>query len=105
MNSIDPITLREKINEEKNFVLIDVREPWEHELFNIGGSLIPMNTVFENLHKIPADKPVVIYCQKGIRSGLVIQRLQQKYHYNNLINLAGGMDGWSKAFSENNYTS
>lgn len=98
MNSIDPITLREKINEEKNFVLIDVREPWEHELFNIGGSLIPMNTVFKNLHKIPADKPVVIYCQKGIRSGLVIQRLQQKYHYSNLINLAGGMDGWNKTF-------
>ena len=105
MNSIDSIALRDKIGREENLVLIDVREPWEHELFNIGGLLIPMNTVFKNLHNIPADKPVVIYCQKGIRSGLVIQRLQQKYHYNNLMNLTGGMDGWNKAFSENNYTS
>jgi adenylyltransferase/sulfurtransferase len=105
MNSIDPLTLREKIDNKEDMVFIDVREPWEHELFNIGGLLIPMNTVFQNLHKIPADKPVIIYCQKGIRSGLVIQRLQQKYHYNNLYNLTGGMDGWSKTLPGNkNFT-
>ena len=98
MNSIAPIALQEKISNDAELVLIDVREPWEHELFSIGGLLIPMNTVLDNLDKIPADKPVVIYCQKGIRSGLVIQRLQQKFHYNNLINLAGGMEGWSKTF-------
>ena len=99
MNSIDPITLRQKIDGKEDMILIDVREPWEHALFNIGGLLIPMNTVFENLHKIPADKPVVIYCQKGLRSGLVIQRLQQKFKYDNLINLAGGMDSWSKTLA------
>ena len=101
MKSIDPIALQEKIDNADNFILIDVREPWEHDLFNIGGLLIPMNTVFENLDKIPADIPVIIYCQKGIRSGLVIQRLQQKFHYSNLINLAGGMDGWGKVFPGN----
>jgi len=96
MNSIDPIILKEKINNKVDLILIDVREPWEHALYNIGGLSIPMNTVFNNLDKIPTDKPVIIYCQKGIRSGLVIQRLQQKFHYNNLINLTGGMDGWAK---------
>lgn len=99
MQSIDPITLQQKISNGEELLLIDVREPWEHKLFNIGGLLIPMNTVFTSLDKIPADKPVIIYCQKGIRSGLVIQRLHQKFHYHNLINLAGGMDGWSKTFS------
>ena len=99
MNSIDSIALREKIDNKDDIILIDVREPWEHELFHIGGLLIPMNTVFENTDKIPADKPVIIYCQKGIRSALVIQRLQQKFNYTNLINLAGGMDGWSKTLA------
>jgi rhodanese-related sulfurtransferase len=99
MNSIDPIRLREKIDNQEDMVLIDVRQPWEYELFNIGGLLIPMNTVFENLDKIPLDKPVIIYCQKGIRSALVIQRLQQRHLYNNLINLTGGMDSWSKSFT------
>lgn len=99
MNSIDPIALQEKIKKGEDIILIDVREPWEHEIFDIGGLLIPMNTVFEKIDKIPLDKPVVIYCQKGIRSALVIQRLHQRFHYHNLINLTGGMDGWSKTFA------
>ncbi len=96
MNTINAITLLEKIKNKEDIMLIDVREPWEHEAFNIGGILIPMNIIFEHLDIIPKDKPVVFYCQKGIRSGLVIQRLQQKYHYKNLINLSGGMDQWQK---------
>ena len=96
MHSIDVIALQEKINNKEDFVLIDVREPQEHENFNIGGILIPMNTVFQNLHIIPKDKTVILYCQKGIRSGLVIQRLQQKYLYTNLLNLSGGIDQWLK---------
>ena len=96
MHSIDVIALQEKINNKEDFVLIDVREPQEHENFNIGGILIPMNTVFQNLHIIPKDKTVILYCQKGIRSGLVIQRLQQKYLYTNLLNLSGGIDKWLK---------
>lgn len=96
MTSIDPIAFREQFGNREDFVLIDVREPWEHDLFNIGGLLIPMSTIFNNLEKIPRDKPVVFYCQKGIRSAIIIQRLQQKFHYSNLFNLAGGMDAWPR---------
>ncbi len=96
MQSIDPITLQQSITNGEDLLLIDVREPWEHEVFNIGGLLIPMNTIFTNLDQVPRDRPVVFYCQKGIRSGLVIQRLQQKFQYNNLLNLSGGMDSWAR---------
>ena len=96
MQSIDAISLREKIKREDDFLLIDVRETYEHEHFNIGGLLIPMNHIFLQLNDIPKDKPVVLYCQKGIRSALVIQRLEQKHDYHNLINLAGGMDAWRR---------
>ncbi len=96
MQSIDATALQEKIKNEDDFLLIDVREAYEHEHFNIGGLLIPMNHIFLQLNDIPKDKPVVFYCQKGIRSALVIQRLEQKHDYHNLINLAGGVDAWKK---------
>jgi rhodanese-related sulfurtransferase len=99
MNSITPAALQEKINNQEDFILIDVREEFEHTDFNIGGTLIPMNTVFENIDGIPKDKPVVLYCAKGIRSAMVIQRLEEKFGYTNLINLSGGMYGWRSVFA------
>ena len=99
MNSIDAITLKQKINNKEDFLLIDVREPEEHEAFNIGGLLIPLNTIFEKNSLIPKEKTVILYCQKGIRSMLAIQRLQQKFNYTNLLNHSGGMQGWKKQFN------
>ena len=96
IQSIDVLALQAKIKSKVDFLLIDVREPFEHEHFNIGGLLIEMNHIFHQLNNIPKHKTVVLYCQKGIRSALVIQRLQQKIDYHNLINLAGGMDAWQK---------
>lgn len=96
MLAIDATSLNDKLANNEDILLIDVREPWEHDEFNIGGILIPMHNIFENLSQIPKDKPVVFYCQKGIRSALVIQRLEQKYAYTNLMNLAGGMQGWKQ---------
>jgi adenylyltransferase/sulfurtransferase len=43
--------------------------------------------------EIPKDKDVVLYCEKGIRSVIAIQRLESA-GYENLINLTGGMKGW-----------
>jgi adenylyltransferase/sulfurtransferase len=96
MESIDAKALHQKITDKEDILLIDVREPWEHENFNIGGLLIPMPNIFKQLEKIPKNKLVIFYCQKGIRSGLVIQRLEQKFHYQNIMNLSGGMDEWKK---------
>lgn len=100
MNSIAPLDLKEKLDNRDELILIDVREEFEHEDFNIGGMLIPMNTVFEQIEKIPKDTSVVLYCAKGIRSAMVIQRLEEKYGYTNLINLSGGMYEWRKATGE-----
>jgi rhodanese-related sulfurtransferase len=100
MNSISALELKEKLNNNEAFDLIDVREEFEHNDFNIGGTLIPMNTVFEQIEKIPKNKPVVLYCAKGIRSAMVIQRLEEKYGYTNLVNLSGGMYAWRKATGE-----
>lgn len=97
MKSITVIELQKKIEgTEKDYILIDVREDFEHEHFNIGGILMPMGTVTQNIDQIPADKPVIFYCEKGIRSVIIIQRLEDTYGFTNLVNLKGGMQAWKK---------
>ena|ERR1700754_2146387 len=96
MNSITAIALKEKINNSEDFQLIDVREPYEHEEFNIGGKLIPLNEIIQHINSISKDKPVILYCRKGIRSQVAIQRLQEKFPFTNLINLIGGTEAWKK---------
>jgi rhodanese-related sulfurtransferase len=98
MNSITAIALKEKIDNAEDFQLIDVREPYEHEAFSIGGQLIPLNEIAQQFEKIKTDKPVIVYCRKGIRSQIAIQRLQQKSPFTNLYNLIGGTEAWKKQF-------
>jgi adenylyltransferase/sulfurtransferase len=44
--------------------------------------------------EIPRDQPVIIYCRKGIRSQIAIQRLEEKFAFTNLFNLQGGLEKW-----------
>ena len=98
MKSITVAALKEKIDKAEDFQLIDVREPYEHEEFNIGGQLISLNEITQHIDSIPTNKPVIIYCRKGIRSQIAIQRLQEKFPFINLINLIGGTEAWRKEF-------
>lgn len=100
MKSISAHALRQQLAAGEDIQLIDVREPFEHEIYNIGGLLMPMSTVFENISSLLSEKITVLYCQKGIRSQLIIQRIEEKYGPTNLINLTGGMDAWMKTDSE-----
>ena len=99
MKTITTSELKKMIAAQKDFLLIDVREDFEHEHFNIGGNLLPMGTILQNLQQIPTDKPVIIYCEKGIRSVIVIQKLEERFGYTNLVNLVGGMNAWKSETS------
>lgn len=74
-----------------NIQLIDVREPFEHEEANLGGELIPFEDVLKQAEKISKDKQVVFYCKVGMRSHIIVQRLQEKFGMKNLYNLRGGI--------------
>ena len=80
--------------EKTDIELVDVREESEHTEFNIGGILAPLSELFDHLDEIPKDKPVVVYCKRGIRSQIAIQRLEQRGAYTNLLNLQGGIEAW-----------
>lgn len=90
MNSIDLKELAEWQEIGKPFLLIDVRETFEHEHFNIGGWNIPLGQLLNHLQEIPFDTDIVVYCAKGIRSVIAIQKLETK-GYHQLFNLSGGV--------------
>lgn len=80
--------------------LIDVREPYEVEIAEMGGELIPLKTVADNADKISRDKKVVVHCRSGKRSADAIKELQEKYGFDNLYNLKGGILAWSEEIDE-----
>ena len=91
--------LKEKMDAGEEFVLIDVREIYEHQEFNIGGTLIPMGTLPNAMDDLAQhkDEEVIVYCRSGNRSGMVQQFLLQQ-GFKNVLNLTGGMLAWADAF-------
>jgi adenylyltransferase/sulfurtransferase len=88
-----PISIQELGNWQANcidFVLLDVREDFEREHFSIGGIHIPLAELCNNLELLPFNKPIVVYCAKGIRSAIAIQKLELR-GYSKLYNLSGGI--------------
>lgn len=73
------------------FQLIDVREPYEYDIVNIGAELIPLATVAEQAGKFKKDIPVVVHCKMGGRSAKAIRELEEKFGFTNLYNLKGGI--------------
>ena len=93
MKEISVQELKKMMDEGADFQLIDVREPFEYELGNIGGELIPLSTVPDNLDKISKEKQVVMQCRSGGRSGRITMFLDAQ-GYTNIYNLAGGIMAW-----------
>ena len=71
--------------------LIDVREPYEYDIVNIGALPIPLDTIADNINKIDPNKKVVLHCKSGSRSKQAIQLLEKEYGFTNLYNLKGGI--------------
>jgi rhodanese-related sulfurtransferase len=100
VNSITVTDLKQLMDSQAAFQLIDTRESYEHEAFNIGGTLLPLAHITKHLDAIEKAIPVVLYCRVGMRSQIAIQRLQEKYPFQNLYNLTGGIEAWKKVFTD-----
>lgn len=83
--------LKELQDNNEDFQLIDVREDFEYEIANLDGELIPLNSIIENADKIARDKKVIVHCRSGARSANAIYALEQKFGFDNLYNLKGGI--------------
>jgi adenylyltransferase/sulfurtransferase len=91
VKEITPAALYELQVKGEPFQLIDVREPYEYDIVNIGAELMPLATVAEQADKISKDKPVIVHCKMGGRSAKAIRELEEKYGFTNLYNLKGGI--------------
>ena len=95
--TIETITvqaLRQQLNASSpTLQLIDVRTPQEHAAYNIGGMLIPLDTLAHRLNEIDKTRPIVVYCQAGIRSAKAADILHA-HGYESVYSLAGGMEAW-----------
>ncbi|MGI9542032.1 MAG: molybdopterin-synthase adenylyltransferase MoeB [Cyclobacteriaceae bacterium] len=88
-------------NQNEDFQLIDVREPYEYEIANLKGDLIPLAEIEAAVDKIASDKKVVVHCRSGVRSAKAIVQLEAKYGFNNLYNLAGGILAYAEEIDTN----
>lgn len=91
VKEVDVQELSQMIIDKVDYQLIDVREPYEYEIANLSGDLMPLNQVSEFAAKIQKDKKVVIHCRSGVRSAKAIQQLENEFGFNNLYNLKGGI--------------
>ena len=77
-------------------VVLDVRDPWEHEVCMIPDSqLLPMQEVPARWRELPAEADIVVVCHHGMRSLQVAQFLQQA-GLTRVYNLSGGIAAWAE---------
>jgi rhodanese-related sulfurtransferase len=96
MQLITVSELKERISKGEKLNIVDVREPSEHEEFNIGGLLIPLGRIqsmdVDELESFK-DQELICYCRSGNRSGQACQILDMM-GFTNTKNLQGGMLAW-----------
>jgi adenylyltransferase/sulfurtransferase len=96
-NGIPQISVKElksRIDSGEEIYLIDVREPFEYAIANLGGKLIPQNDVAQRLGEIDRDREVIVHCKGGVRSQKIAEYLKQQ-GYQRVINVAGGILAWA----------
>jgi adenylyltransferase/sulfurtransferase len=86
--------LKKRADAGEDLFILDVREPFEYQIANIGGTLIPQNEVPGRLGEIDRNREIIVQCKSGGRSQKIAEFLRQS-GYNRVVNLAGGILAWS----------
>ncbi len=100
-NGIPQISVKElkhrldkKETNNDNFLLLDVREPYEFQIAQIGGKLIPQNDVPNRLSELNPDQEILVHCRSGARSQKIAEFLKAN-GFQKVSNVAGGILAWS----------
>jgi adenylyltransferase/sulfurtransferase len=86
--------LDKKETNNDNFLLLDVREPYEAQIAQIGGKLIPQNDVPNRLSELNPDQEILVHCRSGARSQKIAEFLKAN-GFQKVSNVAGGILAWS----------
>jgi adenylyltransferase/sulfurtransferase len=91
---IPPSELKRRVDAGDVPAILDVRDPWEHELAAIPGArLIPMDQLQWRAGELDLEREVVVYCHHGQRSAAVVAWLRRQGVP--ALNLRGGIDAWA----------
>lgn len=98
MKEISVHELKERLGKGEHLVVLDVREEWEHQEFNIGAINIPLSIIMSKLDELSQyrDEEVIVHCKMGGRS-LQAALILEQMGFRNVKNLVGGMDEWKRA--------
>src|SRR6202789_4405883 len=92
---IGPEELKRRQTAGEDVFVLDVREPHEYQIANIGGHLIPLNDLPKRIGELDREKNIVVQCKSGGRSQRGAEFLQQQ-GFTHVENLAGGITAWSE---------
>ncbi|HZD77402.1 MAG TPA: molybdopterin-synthase adenylyltransferase MoeB [Acidobacteriaceae bacterium] len=92
---IGPEELKRRQTAGEDVFVLDVREPHEYQIANIGGHLIPLNDLPKRVGELDREKNIVVQCKSGGRSQRAAEFLQQQ-GFQHIENLAGGITAWSE---------
>ncbi len=100
MTTITVDELKSRLDNGEKINLVDVREPHEHNEFNIGGTLVPLGKIqammIDDIDNLKNEE-VICYCRSGQRSTQASLMLET-FGFTNVKNLTGGMLAWRDKF-------
>ena len=86
--------LKRRLDAGEDIFVLDVREPHEYQIANIGGHLIPINDLPKRVSELDANREIVVHCKGGGRSARAADFLRQS-GFSKVHNLAGGITAWA----------
>jgi sulfur-carrier protein adenylyltransferase/sulfurtransferase len=91
------LELKELLDRGENITLLDVRQPYEWDIGNLGAfgaTMIPLNELGDRFDEVDPAADLVVYCRSGARSGRAVEFLRAQ-GYERVRNLEGGILAWS----------
>jgi adenylyltransferase/sulfurtransferase len=94
ISQIRPIELKRRLDAGEDLFVLDVREPHEYQIANLGAKLIPLGDLPARVKELDSSREIVVHCKSGGRSQKAAEFLAQS-GFKKLHNLAGGINAWS----------
>jgi molybdopterin/thiamine biosynthesis adenylyltransferase/rhodanese-related sulfurtransferase len=91
---ITPRELKARLDRGDDLYILDVREPHEYQICNIGGHLIPLGDLSRRVNELDSSREIVAHCRSGKRSAEASEFLR-KAGFHKIWNLKGGILAWS----------
>ena len=97
---ITPTELKVRLDRGDDLYILDVREPHEYQICNLGGHLIPLGELSRRAAELDSSKEIVAHCRSGKRSATAVEFLRSA-GFKKIWNLKGGILAWSDEVDPN----